>query len=275
MGAATGAVSAGAGQIFSASSFLATVGNGALAGAGSSGIVSLINGTNFLEGLVKGAVIGGAVAAVSYTVGYFANGKYKTKSTTINDVKSGNENVYDPNVSKAEMQKNIAEMRNENFTSVEKDQFGAGFDQLGPGNSKGYLYKDESSVTLGYTRTGFFSGKAVIQYSPIAAQNKALLAEVMVHETGHTYANKLGLLVWETTKSKGGYDLTFDSRLNTTEHIAIYKLEHLYALKNMTFNGASMWNITTTYNLLSGLQQKLIDKTSDWLYPVFNRVMKY
>ena len=68
MGALTGAVSGGLGQVFSTTGFWATVGNGALAGAGSGGVTSLINGTNFLEGLAKGAVIGGAVGAVSWVV---------------------------------------------------------------------------------------------------------------------------------------------------------------------------------------------------------------
>ena len=67
-GAVTGAVSAGAGQIFSAGSFLATVGNGAVSGAASGGVMSLINGDNFLKGLIKGAVIGGAVAGASWVV---------------------------------------------------------------------------------------------------------------------------------------------------------------------------------------------------------------
>ena len=99
----------------------------------------------------------------------------------------------------------------------------------------------------------------------------------MLHETGHAYANKLGIWSIGTKKSKNGYDLGFDTRLNTTEHIAIYKLEHLYAIKNKltTLNGASMWDITTTYNLLSKTQQRLIDKAYDFLYPIFNRTMKY
>ena len=74
MGALTGAVAGGLGQVFSAGGFWATVGNGALAGAGSGGVTSLINGTNFLEGLATGAVIGGAIGAVSYSINFYSKG---------------------------------------------------------------------------------------------------------------------------------------------------------------------------------------------------------
>lgn len=82
MGVVTGAVSAGLGQVFSASGFWATVGNGALAGAGGGGVTSLINGDAFLEGVLKGAVIGGVVGAVSYTINFYAKGYDKMKNIT-------------------------------------------------------------------------------------------------------------------------------------------------------------------------------------------------
>lgn len=85
-GAVTGAVSAGAGQIFSAGSFLATVGNGAVSGAASGGVMALINGDNFLKGLIKGAVIGGAVAGVSWvvskTIAYYKGKKPNTVTSS-------------------------------------------------------------------------------------------------------------------------------------------------------------------------------------------------
>ncbi|WP_221408069.1 RHS repeat domain-containing protein [Bergeyella zoohelcum] len=81
-GALTGAVAGALGQVFSASTFWATVGNGALAGAGGGGMNALINGQNFLEGLVKGAVIGGAIAAVSYAINFYSKGYNKMKNIT-------------------------------------------------------------------------------------------------------------------------------------------------------------------------------------------------
>ena len=89
MGALTGAVAGGLGQVFSSSGFWTTVGNGALAGAGSGGVTSLINGTNFLEGVLKGAVIGGAVGAISYGLGKLFTKKevsYQTSDVNSNDV---------------------------------------------------------------------------------------------------------------------------------------------------------------------------------------------
>ena len=68
LGAATGAVSAGLGEVFSAGSFLSTVANGALIGAGTGGVTALITGQNFLKGVLKGAVIGSAVAGISWMV---------------------------------------------------------------------------------------------------------------------------------------------------------------------------------------------------------------
>lgn len=276
IGAVTGAATGGLTGGMSASGFNGAVVIGSINGGISGGIDALFNGQNFFAGMYRGAVMGAAIGGVGYTINYFVKGLHIRRYTTSKDINGVEKYKYDPNVSPAEMQKNIIDMRNENFTPFEKDEFGVGFDQIGPGNSKGYLFKSESSITLGYTDTRFLTGKSVIQFSPLAAQNKDLLAEVMVHETGHAYANKLGLWSISTKKSKGGYDLSFDTRLNTTEHIAIYKLEHLYAIKNglTTMNGASMWDITATYNLLSQTQQRLIDKAYDFLYPIFNRTMK-
>lgn len=276
IGAITGAATGGFTGGMSASGFNGAVVVGSINGGIAGGIDALFNGQNFFAGMYRGAVMGAAIGGIGYTINYFVKGLHIRRYTTSKDINGVEKYKYDPNVSPAEMQKNIIDMRNENFTPSEKDEFGVGFDQIGPGNSKGYLFKSESSITLGYTDTRFLTGKSMIQYSPLAAQNKDLLAEVMVHETGHAYANKLGLWSISTKKSKGGYDLSFDIRLNTTEHIAIYKLEHLYAIKNglTTMNGASMWDITTTYNLLSQTQQRLIDKAYDFLYPIFNRTMK-
>lgn len=92
MGAVTGAVSGGAGLIFSAGGFWGTVATGAISGAGSGGAVSLINGTNFLEGLTKGAVIGGAVAGISWGINKFNSYVYQGKTLDVLDIES--EKIY-------------------------------------------------------------------------------------------------------------------------------------------------------------------------------------
>ncbi|BAP29198.1 RHS repeat-associated core domain-containing protein [Chryseobacterium sp. StRB126] len=76
VGAATGAISAGIGQVFvAASGFWGPVGVGALSGAATGGVTALITGQNFLEGVLKGAVMGGALAGmgwiISKTVTYY------------------------------------------------------------------------------------------------------------------------------------------------------------------------------------------------------------
>ncbi|WP_051957080.1 RHS repeat domain-containing protein [Chryseobacterium populi] len=139
IGAVTGAVSAGAGEIFSAGGFWATVGNGAIAGGGAGGVTALINGDNFLKGLATGAVIGGAVAAVSYTVNYYAKGynkaRYKTASSDIN----GNSPTYDASISHETMQNDTNTMRSDNFTKSEINEFGVGKDTVGFGGVDGYI----------------------------------------------------------------------------------------------------------------------------------------
>jgi RHS repeat-associated protein len=68
MGAVTGGVSGGLGQVFSASGFWGSVGSSAFVGAGTGGVTALLTGQNFLEGVLKGAIIGGGLAAVSYSI---------------------------------------------------------------------------------------------------------------------------------------------------------------------------------------------------------------
>lgn len=124
----------GTGTVFSASGFWGTVGNGALAGAGTGGVTALLNGDNFLKGLATGAVIGGAVAAVSYTVNYYAQGYNKTNyKTASSEIKSNDTPTYDINISRDTMQNDIDIMRSKNFTLSEMDQFGVGKDTLGYG----------------------------------------------------------------------------------------------------------------------------------------------
>ncbi|MDV7697046.1 FG-GAP-like repeat-containing protein [Chryseobacterium soli] len=282
MGTVTGAVSAGAGQIFSTSGFWATVGNGALAGGGSGGIVSLINGDNFLEGLVKGAVIGGAAAAVSYTVSYFASGSYKTKYFSKDNVANSNDFTYDPTVSKETMQENISAMRTDNFTREEIQTFGVGTDRLATNNVDLYGYLDPGNgKQYAYTLPkNFITGKSNIVYAPITAQNKSLLAIAMVHETGHAYGNVLGLIDISIDREK--YNIS-SGNLNTTQHFAISKLEHVYAKYNLINYSSRNLNIFVDYDDLNFTEyfklstdlRTLIDGSYDKLIPVFQRFMYY
>lgn len=128
-------MSAGLGEVFSASNLLSTVANGALTGR----VTALITGQNFFEGVLKGAVIGGAVAALSYTVNYYANGYNKVKYKTTATSASSSDPTYNLDISRETMQKNITEMRNGNFTNAEINEFGVGTDKLGFGGVDGYI----------------------------------------------------------------------------------------------------------------------------------------
>lgn len=281
MGAVTGAVSGALGQVFSSAGFWASVGNGALAGAGSGGITSIINGENFFEGLLKGAVIGGAIGAVSYAVKYYTSGANKAKYTK-SDGNSYNYK-YDPTISNDEMQQNVMKMRYKNFSSSEIKEYGVGKDIVGPSTFDGHLSVGGEKGVLGYTAPmNFMTGKSDIYYAPLAAQNNQLLAKVMVHETAHAYTNKAMMIFSKipTTESKGGYRINFDERLGHTEHIAIYKLEHLYAKVNNINNishikGVLMGDINLTVGLLTEFQQKNIMLQYFKLLPIFNRKMSY
>ncbi|MDC8101643.1 hypothetical protein [Chryseobacterium rhizosphaerae] len=259
---------------------MSIVANGALTGAGTGGVTALIMGQNFLEGIWKGAVIGGGVAAVSYTVNYYANGYNKARYKTTATNSSSSDTTYDINMSREAMQKNITDMRNNNFTPAEINEFGVGADKLGFGGSDGYIYPGDGSKVYAYTTPkNFWTGKSDIVYAPATAQNKEKLAGTMVHETGHAFAQKLGLFDFAINTQ----NLNIDSRLNTTEHFAIGKLEHVYAQKNL---------ISITRRLISGVyinpdelaigfyglntfSQSLVNRTYEKLLPIFNRFMYY
>jgi hypothetical protein len=170
IGALTGAVSAGAGEILSAGGIWAAVGNGAIAGGGAGGVTALINGDNFLKGLATGAVIGGAVAAVSYTVNYYAQGYNKVKYKTIS---SGNTPTYDASISNETMQNDVNTMR-KNFTKSEISEFSVGKDTVGFGGGDGLIYPGDGSKVYAYTTPkNFWTGKSNIVYAPITAQTKS------------------------------------------------------------------------------------------------------
>ncbi|AZA78983.1 hypothetical protein EG347_16410 [Chryseobacterium sp. G0186] len=279
LGAVTGAVSGGLGQIFSACGFWSTAGNGALVGAGTGGVTALINGQNFLEGVFKGAVIGGGVAAVSYTVNYYATGSYKTKYLSKDQISNIDDFKYDPNISSETMQSNINEMRGpSNFTKEEMLRFRIESDKLGVGDLQGYL-NPGNGQQLAYTTHSFFKGYSNIVYSPIVAQNKSLLAFTMVHETGHAYGNALGLIDSSIDRQK--YNITYNT-LDTTQHFAISQLEHVYAKYNL-INTIKNPKLFTDYLEVTNLQyyglpsnlRSLIADTYNKLLPVFQRFMYY
>ncbi|SIS33920.1 RHS repeat-associated core domain-containing protein [Chryseobacterium joostei] len=271
VGALTGAVSAGIGQVFSAGGLWATVGVGALSGGTIGGITALINGDNFLKGLATSAVIGGAVAGISYTISYYANGYNKIKYKTTATDASSSDPTYDIDISRETMQENITEMRNDNFTNAEIKEFGVGTDKIGFGGSDGYIYPGDGSKVYAYTTPkNFWTGKSNIVYAPITAQNKDLLAATMVHETGHAYSQKIGL-----------YDIQINK--DTSEHLSMAKLEHVYADKNLISKLRRSYNtfytkpsiIARRYNELNQISRSIVDKAYNKLLPVFNRFMYY
>lgn len=281
IGTVTGAVSAGLGDVFNAGGFWATAGNGALAGAGSSGVVSLINGDNFLEGLAKGAVIGGAVASISYSVNYLAKGLYKAKHLSKDQVTNIDEYKYDVNVSKETMQENIDNMRSSNFSDAEMKIYRVESDKLGKMiDLSGYLSPGPGRQDLAYTTYDFLTGRSTIYYSPIAAQNNPLLALSMVHETGHGYGNALGLIDSSIDRKK--YNINYGA-LDTTQHFAIAKLEHVYAKYNLLNYSSRSPKLFVDYedvNLieyfkLSPSLKSLVDDSFQKLLPVFQRFMHY
>lgn len=92
----------------------------------------------------------------------------------------------------------------------------------------------------------------------------------MVHETGHAYSQKLGL---------------FDVQLktDTSEHLAMSKLEHVYADKNLISNSTRLKSnfymrpsmINKLYNGLNQISRSVVDNAYNKLMPVFNRFMFY
>jgi hypothetical protein len=92
----------------------------------------------------------------------------------------------------------------------------------------------------------------------------------MVHETGHAYSQKSGL---------------FDVQLktDTSEHLAMSKLEHVYADKNLISNSTRLNSnfymrpsmINKLYNALSQISRSVVDNAYNKLMPVFNRFMFY
>ncbi len=275
IGGLTGAVSGGLGQVFSASGFWAAVGNGALAGAGSGGVTSLINGTNFLEGVLKGAVIGGAVAGVSFTINYYANGYNKPRYTTTDDIAiDGSQNTE---ADLSTMQQNVKDARS-NFTPEEISSYKIKSETIGLSDSNGLMLNstDGKFNVLGETKLTFGSGKSTIAYSTKAASNPQILGRVMSHETAHAYSFALGLPNIEIDAAR-----RLDSSLDSVEHIAIRKLEHVYANKNYILsnywkNGyMDMDVINMTLKALRPNELFLYNYSYNKFFSIFNRTFKF
>lgn len=258
MGFFTGAVSSGLGQVFSATGFWATVGNGALAGAGSGGVTSLINGTNFLEGLVKGAVIGGAVAGISYTISSYTNPRVQelTKAEYDSYGIPDTGEALDPSVNT--LRKTFHDAGWDKMNTGVK-QFYA--DHVSGGYTKsGDLYINSKGVeVIAYTRRNFWSGNtSSISFSKFAFSNKMGLNLTMMHELGHSTINlNNNLNSFLQYKTKNGYEseLLFPGAQGEFGKISI---EH-----------AAIWGIERDFMKLNGLTQLPRFFDSSWK-DVFN-----
>ncbi|MGC5744480.1 RHS repeat-associated core domain-containing protein [Chryseobacterium sp. NFX27] len=276
IGAVTGAATGGLTGGMSASGFQGAVIVGSMNGAIAGGIDALFNGQNFFTGMYRGAVMGAAIAGIGYTINYFASGSYKTKYFSRGNINNSDGFTYDPSVSKETMQQDINTMRSDNFTKEETQQFGVGKDLIGTENvdSGGYLNPGNGQQYAYTLPKDFITGNSDIIYSPIAAQNKSLLAISMTHETGHAYFALLGLKsqAIDTNKYRIGF-----SELDNTEHFAIYKLEIFTTTKNSMpmLNRLNEVRINRFLGVLGEMQQKLINDTYNKILPVFNRVLKY
>ena len=265
MGAVTGAVSGGLGQVFSASGFWASVGNGALAGAGSGGITSIISRQNFFFFFLKGAVIGGAIGGISYTINHYANGNNKTQYTTTDDVNvDGATTVADSRT----MNENITTGRSKidpKITNAAK----INSEGVGVSNPEGYMAGPQGKFNiLGESTPNFWKGGSDILYSTKAASNYPILGRVMAHETAHSLRFALGL-------GTSAIQTSFDDSLDTVEHLAIRKLEHVYALKNgisASLNNGYVenWAINQTFNLLHSYQKNLFNRLFNKFSPIFD-----
>lgn len=278
IGAVTGAISGGLSATYTATGFNGAVVMGSINGAIGGGVDALLNGKSFATGFYRGGLVGAAAGAVSYTVNYFASGSYKTKHFSKDSIVNSDEFTYDPDISKEVMQSDINTMRSDNFTGEEIKEFGVSEDVLAETRLTtfgGYINPGNGSTDFAYTGPkNFFTGASKIVYAPITAQNKALLAITMVHETGHTYGAKLGIIDSEINTKK----LSISPNLDTTGHMAIYKLEHIYGNKNLILNrNNSMFlgkrSINSAYLKMNSFQRSIIDNTYNKLLPVFDRFM--
>ncbi|MCJ8155781.1 hypothetical protein MKJ01_18690, partial [Chryseobacterium sp. SSA4.19] len=236
IGAVTGAVSAGVGEIFQAGGFLATVGNGALTGAATGGVSSLITGDNFIKGLLKGAVIGGSVAALSWGVNKAVNAIRVTKAAKAN---------HEYTVAESDVYNNPQNYSNEqvSYSTETIEKFQEGYGNLGnygvktiynrtpegyglAGNNTFYRKTWWENMFGGTREYGEILGLTTpsnnIYLSPAAYSSKAQFVNVITHETGHAIIHQSSLLSLseQATKNMGKYAKSLDN----LGHVSIRKM---------------------------------------------------
>ena len=208
VGAATGAISAGIGQVFvAASGFWGTVGVGALSGGATGGVTALIMGQNFLEGVLKGAVIGGGLAGISYTIAYL------TSPSTTSYMEASNENILSDGtpVGNRSYARELYKSQFEQQSGLSSNDI---YNRANPGgtiNPKTGLIefydKGEKIEALGVTntRSDFISGKikSKIYLSNKAFNSREQLAYTLQHELNHVR------LDWSSLSMVSGESITF------------------------------------------------------------------
>ncbi|MDC8101884.1 hypothetical protein [Chryseobacterium rhizosphaerae] len=241
MGAVTGGVSGGLGQVFSASSFWGSVGSSAFVGAGTGGVTALLTGQNFLEGLLKGAVIGGGVAGISYYgAKFFSTPMYseltKAEYDALGIPDSGE--ALDPSIN------TLRKMYKESGWS----KMNTGAKQFYVDNPSGmyirkgdYYYNTKTGEdVIAYTRRNFWANNtSSISFSKHAFGSKFKLGFIMNHELGHSVINLSTLNDYLQVKTKSGYEPEMLPAIPgsglppiSVEHGAIWGIERDFLLLN-------------------------------------------
>lgn len=250
--AGTSVVTFGVGPVFSGAGLWASIGNGAVTGAISGGINSIASGTNFFKGVLTGAVLGGALGAVSYTINYYANGYNKSDYITTDDVAIDDTQPLENDLQK--MIQNIKDARKDipDFARMRIDS-----ETVGLSNSKGNLISvkgpSEGGIALARTDPSFVSGKSYIVYSQRAASDVRILRQVMSHESMHALNRALGIPNYSRFTKLDEVKTSGDLALSHTNHIAMRKLEHLYARNNWIIPGSTYVDIQYIDQIIKGL----------------------
>ncbi|WP_050021969.1 RHS repeat-associated core domain-containing protein [Chryseobacterium sp. P1-3] len=242
MGAVTGGVSGGLGQVFSASGFWGSVGSSAFTGAGTGGVTALLTGKNFLEGVLKGAVIGGAVAGISYYgAKFFSTPVYseltKAEYDALGIPDSGE--ALDPSIH------TLRKMYKDTGWSEMKTgakQFYV--DHVSNGYTKrGDLYINaKGEEVIAYTRRNFWNGNtSSISFSKHAFGSKIKLGFVMNHELGHSVINLSSLNDYLQVKTQSGYEPEM--------------LPKAYGLDKISIEHGAIWGIERDFLKLNGLDK--------------------
>ncbi|PWW29950.1 RHS repeat-associated core domain-containing protein [Chryseobacterium sp. AG844] len=233
MGAVTGGVSGGLGQVFSASGFWGSVGSSAFTGAGTGGVTALLTGQNFLEGVLKGAVIGGAVAAVSWGIDKMVtaanitkgNHEYRISDSPISDSANSTDNLKYSYGTVHEFQEAYGGLGNYGVENVYlKAPEGYGIAQNG-----GFYKKSWWENLWGIDRKvaeadllGVTTPSNNIYLAKRAFASKSQFVDTITHEVGHVVLNnsKYALLAQTVTKNMG----VFQGILDYEGHVSIRKM---------------------------------------------------